>query len=32
MSNLSQILTHTGSNFKEWEENLRLVLGIMDID
>jgi hypothetical protein len=32
MSNLSQILTLTRLNFKEWKENLRLVLRIMDID
>ncbi|XP_042400980.1 uncharacterized protein LOC121991014 [Zingiber officinale] len=32
MSQIASIETLTGSNFKKWNEHIRLVLGVMDID
>ncbi|KAG6495773.1 hypothetical protein ZIOFF_043600 [Zingiber officinale] len=32
MSQIASIETLTGSNFKKWNEHIRLVLGVMDLD
>ena len=31
-SNINSIPILNGSNFKEWKENLSIVLGVMDLD